>query len=121
MTTKVTQYPFMTKATIRARIEGDRSFMLQCLAVLYSRQTSHEQDTKSTRDRNRKGFMSSHAVNASTLAVKAASGEELTEEEAAKATAIVSHYTKQLAAHFRAEAIEADPTLAEAARVFSAS
>jgi hypothetical protein len=110
----------MTKAQIKARIEGDRSFMLQCLAVLYSRQTSHEQDTKTTRDRNRKGFMSSHAVNASTLAVKAA-GEGLTEEETADARALVGHYSKQLASHFRQAAIEADPSLAEAARVFAGS
>jgi hypothetical protein len=115
----VTSYPFLTKSAIKARIEGDDVFMLECLAVLYSRQTSHEQDTKSTQDRNRKGFMSSHAVNASTLAVKAA-GEGLTETEVSKARDIVSHYTKQLASHFRQEAIASDPSLAEAARVFSA-
>lgn len=116
----IKSYPFVTKSTIKARIESDDAFMLQCLAVLYSRQTSHEQDTKSTQDRNRRGFMSSHAVNASTLAVKAA-GEGLTEEETVKARAIVSRYTKQLAAHFRQEAIASDPSLAEAARVFSAN
>lgn len=116
---KVTQYPFVTKSQLKARIEGDDAFMLQCLAVLYSRQTSHEQDTKSTQDRNRRGFMSSHAVNASTLAVKAV-GEGLTEEETSKARGIVCRYTKQLAAHFRQEAIASDPALAEAARVFSA-
>lgn len=116
----IKSYPFVTKSTIKARIESDDAFMLQCLAVLYSRQTSHEQDTKSTRDRNRRGFMSSHAVTASVLAVKA-TAEGLTEEETCKARAIVSRYTKQLAAHFRQEAIAADPDLAEAARVFSAN
>jgi len=115
----VKQYPFATKSQIKAHLESDPSFVLVCLGVLYSRQTAHEQDTKSTLNRNRMGFMSSHAVKGSTLAVKAV-GEGLTETELSEATGIVCRYTKQLAAHFRAVAIEADPDLAEAARVFSA-
>ncbi len=120
MTTKVTSYPFVTKSIIAARIEQDDAFMVECLGVLYARQTAFEQDTKSTLNKNRQGFMSSHAVRGSTLAVKAA-GEGLTEEETDKARGIVCRYTKQLASHFRQVAIEADPSLAEAARVFSAS
>jgi hypothetical protein len=120
MSSNVKQYPFVTKSALKARIASDDAFVLVCLGVLYSRQTAHEQDTKSTLNRNRMGFMSSHAVKGSTLAVKAA-GEGLVEEELGCAREIVSRYTKQLAAHFRAEAIEADPSLAEAARVFSAS
>ena len=119
MTTKVTSYPFVTKSIIAARIESDDAFMLDCLSILYSRQTVHEQDTKSTLNKNRMGFMSSHAVNGSVLAVKA-TAEGLTEEETVKARSIVCRYTKQLASHFRQEAIASDPSLAEAARVFSA-
>lgn len=114
------QYPFRSKAQILAQVKEDDSFMLSCLGVLYARQTQHEQDTKSTLNRNARGFMSSHAVRGSELAVKAASGEALDGEQVAKARDIVSHYGKQLAAHFRAEAIEASPELAEIAKVFSA-
>jgi hypothetical protein len=116
----IKSYPFVTKSQLKARIAADESFVLACLAILYSRQTSHEQDTKSTLNRNRMGFMSSHAVKGSTLAVKAAA-EGLSVEETDEARVLVSHYTKQLAAHFRAEAIEQNPDLAEAAALFSAS
>lgn len=119
MAHNIKTYPFITKSQIKAQLESDDVFMLSCLAVLYAAQTEHEQETKSTRDRNRRGFMSSHAVNASVLAVKAA-GEGLSEEETVRARGIVCRYTKQLAAHFRREAIGANPELAEAARVFSA-
>jgi hypothetical protein len=114
------QYPFRSKAQILSQVASDDAFLLTCLGVLYARQTAHEQDTKSTLNRNRQGFMSSHAVRGSELAVKAASGEELDGEQTAKARDIVSHYGKQLAAHFRAEAIEASPDLAEVAKIFSA-
>jgi hypothetical protein len=115
----IKSYPFVTKSTIKSRLATDNAFVLQCLAVMYSRQTASEQEAKNTVVRNRAGFMSSHAVRGSVLAVKAA-GEGLTEEETEAARDLVSRYTKQLACHFRQEAIAADPDLAEAARVFSA-
>jgi hypothetical protein len=115
----IKSYPFVTKSQIKARLAGEPAFVLICLAVMNSRQTEYEQESKTTRDRNRRGFMSSHAVKGTNLAVKAA-GEGLTEEETETACGIISHYTKQLASHFRAEAVSADPGLAEAARVFSA-
>jgi hypothetical protein len=115
----IKQYPFVTKSQVRARLLADDSFVLQCLATLYSLQTSSEQEAKNTVVRNHRGFMSSHAVKGSTLAVKAA-GEGLSEEEIGSARDLCSRYTRQLAAHSRQVAIEADPSLAEAARVFSA-
>ena len=123
MNTTTTQaanlYPFLSKAVIKARIEADPTFMLQCLQIMYSLQTTYEQETKSTLNRNRMGFMSSHAVNGSILAVKARSGG-LTEEEHSKAHAIVSRSSRQLAAFFRREAIQANPELAATAALFSA-
>jgi hypothetical protein len=119
MADKVRSYPFVTKSQLTARIAQDDAFVCECLGIMLARQTSFEQEAKTTRDRNSRGFMSSHAVRGTTLAVKAAA-EGLTAEEMDLARGIVSRYTKQLAAHFRAEAIAADPTLAEAARVFSA-
>lgn len=120
MTTNVTSYPFMSKTQIKARIAHDDEFVVQCLSIMLSRQTETEVERKSTLNRNRAGFMSSHAARGTTLAVKA-EGEGLTPEETEDARALVSRYTKQLASHFRADAIAKDPSLAEAARVFSAS
>jgi hypothetical protein len=120
MTTKVTSYPFMTKAQIKAQIDSDDAFVVLCLGIMLDRQTSHEQEAKTTKDRNRRGFMSSHAVKGTTLAQKAR-GEGLSADETEAARALVSRYTKQLAAHFRQSAIADNPDLAEAARVFSAN
>ena len=113
-------YPFVTKSQIATQIADDDQFVLQCLGVLLSRQTEHEQEKKTTVERNARGFMSSHAVKGTTLGIKA-QGEGLTAEEMVSARVIVSRYTKQLAAHFRQEMIESNPELAEAARVFSAN
>jgi hypothetical protein len=116
---KVKQYPFVTKSQIKARLVAEPQFVVLCLSIMLDRQTEYEQEAKTTVSRNRRGFMSSHAVKGTTLAVKAR-GEGLTQEEQDAAQGIVLHYTKQLAAHFRSEAIASDPSLAEAARVFSA-
>jgi len=111
------QYPFRSKASIKTEIAESDTFMLACLQVMLERQTEHEVATKSTLNKNRRGFMSSHAVNGTALAQKA-QAEGLDAEETEKARGIVSRYTKQLAEHFRAQALEADPSLAAVAAVF---
>jgi len=118
-TTTATSYPFLSRAQITTRIAEDDVFMLECLQVMYCRQTQHEQDTKSTLNRNRAGFMSSHAVCGSTLAVKARN-EVLSEDELSKARSIVCRYGKQLASHFRQVAITENPALKAVATLFSA-
>jgi len=112
------RYPFATKSEIKARILADDSYVVSCLCVLYDRQTTHEQETKTTIQRNHRGFMSSHAVNGCKLAEKVRSGETLDGEETAKARDIVCHYSKQLAAAARETALEANPDLAAEAAVF---
>lgn len=114
-------YPFLTKAQISERIETDFSFACQVMVILHNRQTSFEQEVKTTKDKNRRGFMSSHAVNGSRVAEKIKRGEELTAEDADHVAAIAPRYTKQLAEHFRAEAIERDPSLREKAAAFFTS
>lgn len=111
-------YPFLTKAQIAASIAGDFQFACMVISVLHDRQTTFEQETKSTLNKNRRGFMSSHAVNGTNLALKIKAGEELTDEDVARVHNIAPRYTKQMADHFRAKAIEADPTLAEKAACF---
>lgn len=111
-------YPFLTKAQISASIEQDFGFACQVMVILYDRQTQHEQETKSTLNKNRRGFMSSHAVNGSKVAEKIKTGAILTDEDKVRVAEIAPRYTKQLAQHFRDAAIAADPTLAEKAACF---
>ncbi len=111
-------YPFQTKAQILAQIQSSDDFMLSCLKTLYANQTADEREEKDTKYRNRRGFMSSHAVNGTKLAEKHIAGEALTEEDLDKARSITSRYGKQLAAHFRQERLDSDPSLSEAAKLF---
>lgn len=112
-------YPFPTKRAILASQAHDE-VVLEHLGILYNRQTEDEKETKDTKYKNRRGFMSSHAVNGTRLAEKVLSGEDLTDEEWGLARAIVSRYGKQLAAHYRAEMIDRNPELAKIAEIFSA-
>jgi hypothetical protein len=114
-------YPFLTKAQISAQIEGSFSFACEVIGILYDRQTKHEQDTSSTLNKNRRGFMSSHAVHGSRIAKDLRAGvapEALSDEDKARVSEIAPRYTKQLAAHFRDAAIEANPELAAQAACF---
>ena len=96
-------YPYVTKRQVKERLDADPDFRLECMLVLYRRQTEDERDAKDTKHKNKRGFMSSHAVWGSKIAERLIAGEELTEEEVGKADAIAPRYSKQLAAHFRAE------------------
>jgi hypothetical protein len=113
-------YPFRSKKDIVAEVESSDDFCLECLGILYERQTASEQAKGTTETRNRAGFMSSHAVVGTKLAKKVADGETLDEEELAQAHKIVCRYGRQLAAHFRQAEIDADPAKAELAALFSA-
>ncbi len=114
-----TQYPFQSKAQILSLVAEDEPFMLECLQIMNGRQTADEQDTLTTKYRNRCGWMSSHAVNGGKLAKKALE-EGLSPEETERARGMVLRYGKQLAAHFREEAMHNDPSLREVAKIFSA-
>ena len=119
MTNTMTATSYPSRAQITTRIAEDDVFMLECLQVMYCRQTQHEQDTKSTLNRNRAGFITiSHAFDGSTLAVKARQ-EVLSEDELSKARSIVCRYGKQLASHFRQVAIT-ESALKAVATLFSA-
>jgi hypothetical protein len=111
-------YPFLTKAAIKDRLAVDSEFVLQCVLVMDARQTEDEQESRETKWRNRRGWMSSHAVHGGRIAALVRSGEELSAEDADRARGMVLRYSKQLAAHFRQAAQEEDPSLAEAGSVF---
>lgn len=111
-------YPFLTKNQIKNKIANDTEFAHECLLIIHARQTEDEKETKDTKWKNRRGFMSSHAVRGTTLANKLLAGEWLNPDEETMLTGIVGSYTKQLAAHFRQAALADRPELAEQAKVF---
>ena len=118
MTTNSNLYPFATKAQIKERIASDPEFARECLLVIHARQTEPEQERKETISRNKRGFMSSHAVRGTNLALKILGGEYLNPEEEGLVPSIAASYTKQLASHFRTQALAEKPELAEQAKVF---
>jgi hypothetical protein len=117
MTTTKKSYPFLTKAQI-ALMAADFTFCCEAMVILFDRQTRHEQDTSSTLNKNRRGFMSSHAVHGTRIAKALKAGEPISEEDVPRVLAIAPRYTKQLADHFRQLALEADPALAAKAACF---
>jgi len=114
-------YPFTSKSTIKAQLEASHEFRLQAMVILFTLQTDYEQSTDTTVTKNRQGFMSSHAVNGSRIARKLIAKEELSLEDEALVCKIAPCYSRQLARHFRSEAIKANPALEEVAKVFSAN
>lgn len=119
-TSSANLYPFLTKAQIKERLESDPEFRRQAMVILFTLQTQHEQDTSTTLNKNRQGFMSSHAVNGTRVAKKIQAGEELSPEDTAHVEAIAPRYSRQLAVYFRAKAIAEQPALQAVARLFSA-
>ena len=77
--------------------------------------------TRSTRDKNRQGFMSSHAVNGSRVAEKIKSGAELDATDWGHIDTIAPRYTRQLAVYFRAKMLLEQPELQAVAALFSAN
>lgn len=111
-------YPFETKAQIAAKLAGSDEAVKTAIVRLWTEQTKHEQETKTTEVKNRRGFMSSHAVNGSKLAEKIQSGAELSAEEMDKARAMACRYTRQLAVFSREDALAANPELRATAAIF---
>lgn len=119
-TTSANLYPFVTKAQIKAKLENDPEYRKQAMCILLALQTEHEQATESTLNKNRQGFMSSHAVHGTRVAKKIMTGEELSSEDWGHVDAIAPRYTRQLACYFRAKAIAENPALKTVAALFSA-
>lgn len=113
-------YPFVSKKEIASVLQTDDSLVVASLQLLASKQTSDEQAAKVTKHKNACGFMASQAKRGTELA-EASAVRSLTPEEMETARGLVLRYTRQLAAHFRAEAIEANPELEAVAKKFSAA
>ncbi|HEY8096890.1 MAG TPA: hypothetical protein VIE65_12485 [Methylobacter sp.] len=111
-------YPFLTKNQIKTRLAEDRDFAVQCFLILDSRQTEDEHEEKETIYKNRRGWMSSHAVNGTRIAEKLRSGESLNDDELGLVHYYPTRYTRQLASFFRAETVKNTPDLAAQAACF---
>jgi len=119
-TTTANLYPFVTKAMLKARLEAEPAFRHQAMLILFALQTAHEQATDTTLNKNRQGFMSSHAVHGGRIARLIGAGETLSPEDEARVDSIAPRYTRQLAVYFRAQAIAENPALKAVAALFSA-
>ena len=114
-------YPFLTKNQIKERL-NDRAFQMEAMVILLALQTQYEQDTSTTLNKNRQGFMSSHAVNGTRVAKKILAGEALDAKDEGHLASIAPRYSRQLAVYFRAKAIAEQPALkALVALFFSAA
>jgi hypothetical protein len=114
-------YPFVTKSSLKARLASEPLFRHQTMVILLALQTQHEQDTSTTLNKNRQGFMSSHAVHGTRIAKAIKAGEPISAEDEDRIDAIAPRYTRQLAVYFRAKAIAENPALQAVAKMFSAS
>lgn len=94
---------FVSKSAVKNQLDTSRSFREAAMIILFALQTEYEQETDQTINRNRQGFMSSHAVNGSRVARKLKVGEPLDERDSAHVDAIAPRYSRQLAVYFRAQ------------------
>lgn len=108
------KYPFTTKAGVRRRLENEAAFVVECLTVMQAR---HELRATGAKTDGPCGWMSSQRSKGAALAKKADAGS-LTAHETMEAAKLLQGYAKQIAAALRERAVAADPSLADAARVF---
>ena len=111
-------YPFMTKRQIVAKLHAERDFRHEALLVLFQRQTEDEVVEKDTKWKNRRGFMSSHAVHGTRIAELILAGDRIEDEDEGRIEAMVVRYGKQLAAHYRQVKLAENPELAAQAAKF---
>ena len=114
-------YPFRSRKSIQAQLSTDADFRKAVMVMLFQKQTEHEQATESTLNKNKVGFMSSHAVHGTKIAKKILASEDLTVEDQDRVDAIAPRYSRQVALFLRTDAIAADPSLNEVARTFSSA
>lgn len=125
------QYPFVGEKGVRARLEDSQDLRIMNAVLMYHLQTEFEQATKETKDKNRRGLMSSHAATATKAIESLLNGGCLDEDTEYKAdgfkfqgpTAYLSHiggrYAKQLSVSLRVWAIQRHPELGITAQMFS--
>jgi len=107
-------FPFLSKRAIADMIRTDRAYALDTFRVLLARTEQHAAGLQGAG-----GFMASHRPAARQLAA-VLEERPLNDAEHAKLVAILVHYSRQLAAHFRAVDLQARSELLSIASTFSA-
>jgi hypothetical protein len=108
------KYPFETKASVRRRLEHEAAFVVECLALMQAR---HELRLSGVETDGPCGWTSSQASMCAALAKKSAAGS-ITPKELAEAARLLKGYRTQITSVLRERALEADPALGDAARIF---
>ena len=104
------KYPFITKADIARRLDAHESgFVAVCMRIMQAR---HE--ARLAGEVQHGGWMASQTVIATRLAARFATGNA-TKGEVERAAVLLRRYVKQLASHFREQALRENPSLTEAA------
>ena len=107
-------FPFVSRREVRSRIAEDEAYALECVATIQRR---HERRLAGESVTRPCGWMSSHSSIGPELAVKTANGTA-TEEEIARAVAIVGRYSKQIALELRSDELRRRPDLTAVAARF---
>ena len=112
-------YPFVGAKAVKAKLESSREARELAFVTLFHLQTEFEQEKQETKDRNKRGFMSSHAWHGSRIAKAMIAGETLSDEDSARIDEYAVRYSKQMTAALRSQAIADEPELGVTARQFS--
>ena len=125
------QYPFVGEKTVRAALEADENLRIANAFLMFHLQTEFEQATKETKDKNRRGFMSSHAGTGTKIVQAMLDGGTLDPDQEYKVDGLrlIGHeaflrhvggrYAKQLSVSLRVLAIQREPELGVTAQMFS--
>ena len=113
------QYPFVGAKAVKAKLESCSETRQVAFMTLFHLQTEHEQAVGDTKDRNKQGFMSSHAWHGARIAKAILAGETVSAEDQDRIDAYSVRYSKQMAVALRNHAIAAEPELGAIARQFS--
>lgn len=114
-------YPFVGQKACKAKLETETSVQLCMMVTLLHLQTDQEQAIRDTKEKNKRGFMSSHAKHGTAVAEKIRDGKDLTADDWAVIAKVAPHYSRQMAVSLRTFAMANDPALAITAAGFSAA
>lgn len=113
-------YPFVGQKACKSALDSRPEVQVAMMATLLHLQTEVEQQVRDTKDKNKRGFMSSHAKHGTAVGEKIRDGRELTADDWATIAKIAPHYSRQMAVALRTYAIGQHPELGITAAMFSA-
>jgi hypothetical protein len=115
-------YPFVGKKQVKARLTEDEDLRVVAFVTLFHLQTADEQAVRDTKDRNKRGFMSSHAWHGTRIAEELIASEGrldvLAPEDQERVHKYAVSYSRQMANALRSYAIQQNPELGVSAGAF---